>query len=338
MHADLPVILRGEPAILRPGKRVARTVAHAYRDTPAPTASRVIQAVRAGRPWREAVRDEYAHDNSWLCRIIADPARARFFDDQPLAPDSLVLDVGAGWGQMTLPLAAQHRVVAVEPTPERLEFIMAAAEQERRAERIYFLEADFLEVKFEPVFDAVCCIGVLEWVPKFRPEGEPRAVQLEFLRRLRASLKPDGRAIVGIENRLGLKYLLGARDDHTGLRHTHVFDAALAAARYRSQTEEALRVFTYSLAEYKTLFREAGFIQVSACAAFPDYKLPEVILPLDPPEILNRHILEQGLPPDHDGMDGHLLPNQDELRSHYRSLAEMQLAHAFAPSFFFTLG
>jgi hypothetical protein len=97
-------------------------------------------------------------------------------------------------------------------------------------------------------------------------------------------------------------------------------------------------VFTYSLAEYDELFRQAGFARISAFGAYPDYKLPEVIMPLDPPAALSQYILEHGLPPDHDGVDGHLLPNQDELRSHYRSLAEMQIAHVFAPSFFFMLG
>jgi 2-polyprenyl-3-methyl-5-hydroxy-6-metoxy-1,4-benzoquinol methylase len=338
MQSDLPVTLHGESAILRPGMRMTRQVANAYRDSPAATVSQAIQAIRQGQPWREVVRREYAETNPWLHQIIVDRARVRFFDEHPFPPNSLVLDVGAGWGQITLPLSAHHRVVAVEPTPERLEFIMAAAEQELRAERIYFLQADFIDVEFGPVFDRICCIGVLEWVAKFRPDGDPRAIQLEFLRRLRASLKPGGQCIVGIENRLGLKYVLGARDDHSGLRQTHVFDATLAASRYRAQTEEPLRVFTYSLAEYDELFRQAGFSRISAFGAYPDYKLPEVIIPLDPPGTLSRYILEHDLPPDHDGLDGHLLPNQDELRSHYRSLAAMQIAHVFAPSFFFTLG
>ena len=37
---------------------------------------------------------------------------------------------------------------------------------------------------------------------------------------------------------------------------------------------------------------------------------------------------------EHDGVDGSPLPNQEELRSHSLSLARMNLAHYFAPSFF----
>ena len=37
---------------------------------------------------------------------------------------------------------------------------------------------------------------------------------------------------------------------------------------------------------------------------------------------------------EHDGGNGKKLGNQDELQSIYQSLAEMDLAHYFAPSFY----
>lgn len=333
----LEITLAGRPARLEAGARTSLRVAEAYRDTSASSMRRVLDRIHGQEPWKDAVRAEFAETNRWLCDIVTHPSRTRFLDLHRPTPGALVLDVGAGWGQTTLPLASTNPVVALEPTPERLEFIEAAAGQMGTRGNIYFLEASMTETDFDPVFDYIACIGVLEWVPKFDRRGEPRAVQLEFLRRLRRSLAPRGRCCLGIENRLGLKYLLGARDDHTGLAGVNVFDAQLATARHRSRTGEELRVLTYSLAEYRTLFREAGFLQVEAYAAFPDYKLPELILPIDPAGPLNEHILSASLPLEHDGVDGSCLPNQDELRSHYRSFAELGLAHVFAPSFFFLL-
>ena len=84
-----------------------------------------------------------------------------------------MLDIGAGWGQTALPLSRAHEVAALEPTPERLAFIRAAAVQEGVTKRLHFIQADFFDVEFETKFDLVTCIGVLEWVPKFRP-GDPR--------------------------------------------------------------------------------------------------------------------------------------------------------------------
>jgi len=335
--APIDFRLHDAPCRITAGGRAAHPVNLAYRDSAPSAMARIRARMQTGQDWREAVREEFSRNNPWLCDIVIHPRRTGFLDLHRPAPGALVLDVGAGWGQTTLPLARSNPVVALEPTPERLDFIAAASAQEGIRDRIYFLEASMLEVEFDRQFDYIACIGVLEWVPKFEARGDPRALQVDFLRRLRRSLRPGGRCCLGIENRLGLKYLLGARDDHTAQPDISVYDAALAARRHFARTGEPLRVFTYSLAEYEALFHEAGFGSIETHAAFPDYKLPEVLLPLAPPDGVNRYILDHDLPAEHDGADGSPLPNQAELRSHYRSLAEMGIAHPFSPSFFFLL-
>jgi hypothetical protein len=49
---------------------------------------------------------------------------------------------------------------------------------------------------------------------------------------------------------------------------------------------------------------------------------------------MNDFLLNGGWIDEHDGSDGTMLSNQEELKSLYLSLAEMNLAHYFAPSFF----
>lgn len=305
-----------------------------YRDTPATTLHAIIAAIKGGMPWREVVAGHYRSESPWLHRIITDPCRDLFFRQYPLAPGAAVLDIGAGWGQMALPLARDHLVVAVEPTPERLSFIRAVAGQEKLEQRMICVQSDFLEVEFEPVFDVACCIGVLEWVPRFR-SGPPRELQRTFLARIRQALKPTGKLVVGIENRLGLKYLLGSSDDHIGSPHIAVLDAALANKRFHAATGSELRSFTYTLAEYTQLFVEAGFTQLKAYAAFPDYKLPAYIIPAN--EGLEGEIAGgRLLPEEHDGSNGEPLGTafQEDLRSHYRSLAQIGVSRYFAPSYF----
>lgn len=327
-----------ETITLGPGERWdAPHHGDTYRDAAAETLRGIVAEIRNGSPWRGVVGQRFATTQPWLHAIVTSPARDRFFREHPPGPQAAILDVGSGWGQIALPLArAGRQVTALEPTPERLDFIQAVAEQEQLLDRISFIQAGFHEIDFTSRFDLVSCIGVLEWVPKFQP-GDPRSVQLDFLRRIRATLAPAGKCYLGIENRLGLKYLLGARDDHTGQRGISVLDAALASAKHRAATGEELRAFTYTLAEYADLFAAAGFGPAGGFAAFPDYKLPELILPVSPPEAFNEALLRNPLPPEHDGCDGQVLPAQEELTSHYRSLARMGLAHCFSPSFFFVL-
>lgn len=309
-----------------------------YRDTAAEQLWTIIAEIQKGRPWREVVAAAYAQSHPWLFQIITSPARDLFLRRHPPLPGSRILDVGAGWGQIALPLARQGEsmVTALEPTPERAAFIHAAATQEGSLDRMHFVQADFQDVVFAPVFDLICCIGVLEWVPKFA-SGEPLATQLDFLRHLRSALRPGGKCYLGIENRFGLKYLLGARDDHTGQRNVSVLDAALAAAKHEALTGQPLRAFTHTHAEYHALFRAAGFSRIETHAAFPDYKLPQLILPCDPASAMNQALLDGPIPPEHDGLDGQALANPEEYVSHYRSLAAMGQAQYFCPSYFFVL-
>lgn len=304
-----------------------------YRDAPASEVTALVASIEAGRPWREAVAALYRDSRPWLHRIISDPSRDLFLRIRPPAPGSRVLDVGAGWGQAALPLARHCRVVALEPTPERLAFVRAVARQEGLDRSMAFVEAPLQSVGFRERFDLITCIGVLEWVPRFA-EGDPCALQADFLARLRSLLAPGGRLVVGIENRLGLKYLLGARDDHTGLSGVSCLDRESAQRRHLELTGEPLRCLTYSLSEYEALFRDAGLRGFSAHAAWPDYKLPALVLPVGP--ALEEALRREPPPAEHDGYSGDALPAplQEALRSHYSSLAAQGAAGGFAPSYF----
>ena len=69
----------------------------------------------------------------------------------------------------------------------------------------------------------------------------------------RGAFFPPAGVVVGIENRLGLKYLLGAKDDHTGRPGISVLDSGTGPERYRALTGQPLRVFTYSQEEYRQM-------------------------------------------------------------------------------------
>lgn len=302
-----------------------------YRDAPASELWSMIAEIESGLPWRDVVSQRFAASSPWLHRIVTDPDRDLFFRQNPPVPGSRVLDIGAGWGQVALPLARSNSVTALEPTAERLAFIRAAARQEKLGDQVTFIQADFLDLEFQTRFDLVCCIGVLEWIPKFYP-GDPLDAQRLFLSRIRSLLSPGGQLVIGIENRLGLKYVMGAPDDHLGIGNIAVFDSQLAAAKWRAYVGQELRSLTFTRAELTDLLTTAGFSDHRFFGAFPDYKVPHLILPAG--NEINRYFSNGGYVPEHDGSSGQPLPFQDELRSHYRSLAQLNIAHEFAPSFY----
>lgn len=327
----------GKSHALPAGEIFAAPPEAGFRDTPATDLQALIAEIEKGEPWRLAVNNRYAAANPWLHRIITDPSRTAFFESVLPQNDGLTLDLGAGWGQISRPLAARRLVVALEPVAERLAFIQAAARQDGVDRNLTYLGADYLDVRFETKFSTICAIGVFEWVGAFQGSMDPQERQTLFLRKTRADLAPGGALVLGIENRLGLKYLLGCPDDHIGVPHIACRPAPLARRRWQEASGHALQSFTYSLTELTQMLRDAGFARLDCFAAFPDYKLPSAILPLNDDEHSLREWLAQtALPAEHNGYDGSPLdpPFQETLRAHYRSLASAGLARHFVPSFF----
>ena len=304
-----------------------------YRDTSKEELEQIVEAIENGAPWHDVISLYYAQRNPWLHQIVTSPTRDLFLRQFPPQKGTKILDVGSGWGQIAIPLARRGdlEVTALEPTPERLAFIQAVAKQEHIEAAMHFLQATLFDIEFESGFDLACCVGVLEWVPEFRL-GVPRDTFVDFLGRIRKLLKPEGRLLVGIENRLGLKYILGAPDDHTGVAGVNLLDAELASRKWRQMTGKELRCFTFNRVELTELLTTGGFAVEAFFAAFPDYKMPKVILPLG--DEVNDYFCKGGFLHEHDGSRGGLLGFQDELKSHYISLARMGIAHEFVPSFY----
>lgn len=326
----LRVICGGEDRELRPGECATVATDATYRDAPTADLLSLIAEIDAGMPWRQAVAARYAQSNPWLARIVTDPCRDLFFRLHP-PHAKRILDVGAGWGQIALPLARRACVCALEPTPERMQFIRTAARQDGLLGSMWFVQADLFDVTFPDAFDFVTCVGVLEWVPKFRPDNDPVEAQRAFLARVRRALAPGGTLVIGIENRLGLKYVLGAPDDHLGEPNIAVFDHTLAGEKWRERTDQPLPCVTHTRAELNELLSLAGFRDPRYFCAFPDYKLPQEIVTAGKPtdEFLARHFV-----PEHEGFTGTQLHFQAELKSHYQTLARLGIASEFAPSYF----
>ena len=309
-----------------------------YRDTSTGTLRTIIEEIQSGKNWKQAVKDKFRKNNTWLCDIITSPKRTKFLDEFIKPKGLRILDIGAGWGQFSIPLARKNFVCALEPTPERLDFIKAVSDQENLANKLSFICANYQDIKFQKKFDLILSIGVLEWVGKFYPsEKSPESAQLEFLMKTKKDLTEEGKLVIGIENRLGLKYLLGANDDHTGLPHISYFRNELAKTKFKQKTNQELECFTYSLAEYKSVLHRAGFSTIKFYASLPDYKLPREIFPISKNLSkcdLNNAIQNGRKVDEHDGTNGKKLENQEDIYSMYMSLAEMEIAHYFAPSFF----
>jgi SAM-dependent methyltransferase len=238
--------------------------------------------------WKAAVAGRFSeHDAAWLS--ILDWQRASWIPLLRLPKESVVLDVGSGYGAITHALAANFdEVHSIEAIPERVEFTNVRLRQEG-FDNVRLVQGSALQLPYPPgSFDAIIVNGVLEWIGDWDLEGSPRSAQLRFLRRLHTLLKPSGRLLVGIENRFGY-VSVGGTIDHSGLPYTNLLPRPLATAALRlfghshhrmKASPRSYRTYTYSERGFRKLFREADYEPDECYWAEPGYNLPYCLTPL----------------------------------------------------------
>ncbi len=178
-----------------------------------------------------------------------------------------VLELGCGCGALTRFLGEQGMSVdAVEGSQQRIQL---AAKRCRDLKDIQFLCANFNDLELpQKEYDAILLVGVAEYAARFMASAVSGAeAVVALLQRLRRSLKEDGFVFIAIENRTGLKYVLGAHEDHYARRFAGVFNYP---------DEHGMR--TYTKNDWEQFLSQAGYSSPEFSYPFPDYKVPTVIL------------------------------------------------------------
>ncbi len=186
--------------------------------------------------------------------------RTNIIEWLPIGKTDRVLEVGSGCGALTGLLAQKAgRVDCVELSQKRSE-INGFRHNTCGNIKIYVGNFEEIEPDLPGGYDWILLIGVLEYAGGFISGVDPYA---GFLKLLRPHLAPTGRLAAAIENRLGLKYLAGCREDHLG-------DYFSGIEGYPNK--KGIR--TFSRGALCGLFNEAGFTRYSFYYPYPDYKLP----------------------------------------------------------------
>lgn len=180
------------------------------------------------------------------------------FDD-----NTSVLEIGSGCGAVTGALAEHSKkVTCIELSKKRS---LINGWRNREYENVEIIVGNFqdIEPNINEKYDVVTLIGVLEYAESYISSENP---YVEFLKIAGKHLNDDGKILIGIENKLGMKYWAGCKEDHV--------------SRYYESIEgytNSSGVKTFGKTELEDMFKNAGFTKCKFYYPYPDYKFAEII-------------------------------------------------------------
>jgi ubiquinone/menaquinone biosynthesis C-methylase UbiE len=284
--------------------------------------------------WLDVVNSTYEKSNPWLNKIVTNSNRSDFIFLLPVKQNDLALDLGSGWGQVAIPLSRFCDVVAIEGNMPKLRIMKEIARQEQRNNILLGL-SDILHLPFEKEqFNFIILNGVLEWVGQYSNDNDPIEVQQKVLQQVNSLLVDGGYLYIGIENKNGLKYLLGEIDDHTTMTDFTYLPAEKAKEVYKDKTGKELKIFVHGKKEYEAMLNEAGFSKIRFYGALPDYKLPQYLIDLSSPSVSTYFLEVMDFVDEHRGaLDGGNSTFNKKLKDLYRVFSSLNVAELFYPSY-----
>ena len=195
---------------------------------------------------------------SWEILYHLSPLRENIVEWLPVSRAMKVLEVGSGCGAITGALSRRAgEVTCVELSKKRS---MINAYRHMDADNVTIHVGNFQDVEpdLPDDYDYICLIGVFEYAQAYIGSETPFD---DFLRIIKKHLKPGGHIAIAIENKFGLKYWAGCREDHLGTYFGGIEDYP-----------EGGVVRTFTRDGLLAIARRCGFSEMQMYYPSPDYK------------------------------------------------------------------
>ena len=196
---------------------------------------------------------------SWPVTYHLSPLRESLLNWIPFRTGEKILEMGSGCGAVTGAFLRRGLQVSAVDLSLRRSRINATRHADCGELTILVGAGEDVLPHLAEKYDHATLIGVLEYAGVFSDAEKPYH---HILNSISGVLKDDGSLWVAIENKLGMKYFAGCKEDHTG--------------RYFEGIEGYPRktgVRTFSKKELTDLAAECGF-DCEFYYPYPDYKFP----------------------------------------------------------------
>lgn len=204
-----------------------------------------------------------AREQDWAVMYHLSHERENILSWYPFAPRAKVLEVGSGCGAVTGAVSASaESVTCIDLSKKRSQ---VNAERHRDSANITIRLGNFQDVEkdLDNDFDYATLIGVFEYGRGYIGGEKPYH---GFLTTVMKHVRPGGKLLLAIENKFGLKYWAGCREDHVG---------AYFEGLEGYQNTKGVRTFTRP--ELIRIMEECGYHDYRFYYPYPDYKFPAVV-------------------------------------------------------------
>lgn len=200
-------------------------------------------------------------DTRWPVLYHLSPIRRNLIDSFYFKNNERVLEIGSGCGAITSVLAERfNKVDCIELSKKRSTI---NGYKNKNATNINIYVGNFQDIKLNEKYDLITLIGVWEYSELYINSPTPFK---DMILRLKKLLNKDGKIFIAIENKFGLKYWAGCREDHTGNFFEGIEGYVLGN-----------KVKTFSYNEIIDNLKESKCETYRIYYPFPDYKFPSAI-------------------------------------------------------------
>lgn len=200
---------------------------------------------------------------SWPILYHLSPLRTNIVEWLPITREMKVLEIGSGCGAITGALAGKAKEVTCVDLSKKRSTINAYRNQEYDNITIHVGNFQDVEPDLARDYDMIFLIGVFEYGQCYLKSENPYE---DFLKIIGRHLKKDGHLAIAIENKFGLKYWAGCKEDHVGKYFSGLEDYPEGGAA-RTFTADGL----------KAIARSCGLEEIQMYYPYPDYKFPTCI-------------------------------------------------------------
>ena len=195
---------------------------------------------------------------SWPILYHLSPLRENIVDWIPMKHTEKVLEVGSGCGAITGALSRKAGEVTCVDLSKKRSMINAYRHAECENVTIHVGNFKDIEPDLPDNFDYIFLIGVFEYGQSYMGSKTPFE---DFLNMIKKHLAPGGRIVIAIENKYGLKYFAGCKEDHLGTYFSGI-----------ENYEAGGGVRTFSRKGLEKILASCGVEKYHFYYPYPDYK------------------------------------------------------------------